>query len=56
MITRVLIRERSRRIRGGDMTGVRGLSQREMLKDAVLLALTMEGGRLRPRKAAVPGI
>ena len=33
-----------------------GLSQREILKDAVLLALKMEGGRLRPRKAGVSRI
>ena len=32
------------------------MSQREILKDAVLLALKMEGGRLRPRKAGVSRI
>ena len=32
------------------------MSQREILKDAVLLALKTEGGRLRPRKAGVSRI
>lgn len=29
------------------------MSQREILKDAMLLALKTEGGRLKPRKAGV---
>lgn len=39
MITGVLIRERSRRIKESE---IRGLSQRKILKDAVLLALKTE--------------
>lgn len=55
MITGVFIREINRRVReGGYGDGSKGLSQREILEDAVLLALKTEEGATSQGKQVPP--